>query len=585
MKLWEVQELTLIAGQTFNNPYMDVDVWIDLEGPGFKKRVYGFWDGGNTYKVRYTATMPGQWSYRSGSFPEDSGLCGKTGSFTAEDAGEEAKQKNPALRGILRPSANGRGFIHPDGKSFFMAGDTWWAVPTFRFKWSDDDKERPIEEGYFKDLVRFRKAQGYNTIAMLAGHPTWANDGFPPKIEIEKDIWARDAWKQAGTNSAKDMHNEGGRPFLFPGPVPGYEQVVPDFRRVNPEYFRHMDKKVSYLHNQGMLSFIEVARRDVSTVWKKYGLWPDTYARYIHYLFCRYQAHFCLLSPIHFDWAACSIPSREYNEPINIWLNRYGPPPFGTLLGTNASPSTLVNFGGPGEAPWLTFHQNGNWREHDHHWYLTEIYNSSPAMPAIAGEPYYPGFPNDEPPADSHDAELNNRSGLYGSFLSGALGGFIYGVQGIWGADIEKEATHSITSSIKFLSGAQSPLLKAFALSEGDIYTELIPESELVTPNKAGEPMGYRGWAYCAATAEKDYALLYFEKDCPRAAIRGFPPCTRYSLQWFDPESGKWDENVGEIVTDGVGRALLPLSPFKDDAGIKLLSRGVYGGIDTGKKR
>ncbi|MCL2318566.1 MAG: DUF4038 domain-containing protein, partial [Treponema sp.] len=302
MKLWEVQEVALQAAKAFENPYMDVDVWIDLEGPGFKKRVYGFWDGGNTFKVRYTAVHPGQWSYRSGSFPEDLGLCGRTGTFAAEEATEAEKEKNPALRGILRPSANGRGFVHPDGKSFFMAGDTWWAVPTYRFKWSDDDRERPIEEGYFKDLVKFRKAQGYNTIAMLAGHPAWANDGFPSTIELEKGVWIRDAWKQPGTASAKDMHNEGGRPFLFPGPVPGYEQVAPDFRRINPEYFWHMDKKVGYLHSQGMLSFIEVARRDISTVWKKYGGWPDTYSRYIQYIFARYQAHFCLLSPIHFDW-------------------------------------------------------------------------------------------------------------------------------------------------------------------------------------------------------------------------------------------------------------------------------------------
>ena len=28
------------------NPYTDVVCWIDLEGPGFARRVYGFWDGG-----------------------------------------------------------------------------------------------------------------------------------------------------------------------------------------------------------------------------------------------------------------------------------------------------------------------------------------------------------------------------------------------------------------------------------------------------------------------------------------------------------------------------------------------------------
>ena len=59
VKIWEPCELTLTASGQYANPYMDVDVWIDLKGPGFEKRVYGFWDGGNTFRIRYTATTPG----------------------------------------------------------------------------------------------------------------------------------------------------------------------------------------------------------------------------------------------------------------------------------------------------------------------------------------------------------------------------------------------------------------------------------------------------------------------------------------------------------------------------------------------
>jgi len=570
-KIWDVQELTFTAKNSFENPYMDVDVWIDLTGPGFHKRVYGFWCGGDTFKVRFTATVPGKWSYASSSFPTDAGLSGVTGSFEAVDWSEKEKQDVISRRGILRPSENGHGFVHPDGKDFFMIGDTWWSTPSYRFRWSDDDVKRPINEGYFKDLVQYRRDQGYNTIAMIASHPSWANDGKPHQIEIEPGIWARDGWQQKGTQSAKDMHTSGGRPFHFPGKVKGYEDIVPDFARINPDYFIEMDNKIDYLHNAGMLSFIEVARRDISTVWKKYGGWPDTYTRYVQYIFARYQAHFCLFSPIHFDWAACSIPSREYNEPINRWIERYGHPPFGTLLGTNASPSTLVNFGGPDEAPWLTFHQNGNWREHDHHWYLTECHHSEPAMPAIAGEPYYPGFPPNVPPeTDSPEAEMNNRAGLYGSFLSGALGGVIYGIEGIWGADVEDAAPFKIWDSIVFKSGAETPLVKEFATSEGVRYQDLVPNSELVSPNKSGEHMGYRGWAFCAVTPCKDYALIYLEAECPPITIRGFNPCSTYKLHSFDPVQGKWSA-AGEITTDQTGRAALTEEARVMDIGFKLI--------------
>ena len=67
--VWEKQELTFTAARTFANPYIDATVWVDLSGPGFKKRVYGFWDGGQTFRVRVLATVPGNWTWRSGSKP------------------------------------------------------------------------------------------------------------------------------------------------------------------------------------------------------------------------------------------------------------------------------------------------------------------------------------------------------------------------------------------------------------------------------------------------------------------------------------------------------------------------------------
>ena len=80
---WEKVEVTLQAQGKYENPYTQVDVWVDLEGPGFSKRVYGFWDGGDMFRVRITATSAGTWSWRSGSSPSDTGLAGKTGSFDA----------------------------------------------------------------------------------------------------------------------------------------------------------------------------------------------------------------------------------------------------------------------------------------------------------------------------------------------------------------------------------------------------------------------------------------------------------------------------------------------------------------------
>ena len=65
--VWETVEITLEAEQNYANGYTDVSCWADLEGPGFAKRIYGFWDGGKIYKIRLVATAPGSWRWITGS--------------------------------------------------------------------------------------------------------------------------------------------------------------------------------------------------------------------------------------------------------------------------------------------------------------------------------------------------------------------------------------------------------------------------------------------------------------------------------------------------------------------------------------
>jgi len=166
--IWEKHEVTLTAARSYANPYTDVTVWLDLSGPGFRKRIYGFWDGGQVFRVRLLATASGTWSWRSGSNPEDPGLSGKTGVFTAIEWTEDEKRANPIRRGLLRPTPNHHALEQADGTPFFVIGDTWYSAGTNRFKWYDDDQERPIGPGAgFKDYVRYRKAQHHCVIPEL----------------------------------------------------------------------------------------------------------------------------------------------------------------------------------------------------------------------------------------------------------------------------------------------------------------------------------------------------------------------------------------------------------------------------------
>jgi hypothetical protein len=118
--VWEKVEITLRAEKAYANPYTEVEVWIDLKGPGFEKRCYGFWDGGGTFRVRVLATAPGEWSWKSGSAPADPGLAGKSGSFTAIAWTDMEKDENPCRRGMLKRSANGHAFEYAGGSAGTM---------------------------------------------------------------------------------------------------------------------------------------------------------------------------------------------------------------------------------------------------------------------------------------------------------------------------------------------------------------------------------------------------------------------------------------------------------------------------------
>jgi hypothetical protein len=578
--VWQMFELSFQTQNNYNNHYNDAVMWLDLRNSGANRRCYGFWDGDDVFRVRIVATAPGKWTWTSGSNPPDPGLNGKTGSFTAIPWTDLEKQQNPCRRGFVRPSANKHALEHADGTPFFLVGDTWWSVPTFRYRWYEDDEPRPLgPQMGFKDAVRFRKAQGFNCIAMIAAFPHWANDGKPPQLTMPDGTFVRDAWAQAGTKSAKDMQDENGnRPFFFPGKVSGFENVVPDLDRINPAYFQNMDKKIAYLNSQGFIPFIEPARRDIGQVWKKYHQWPDSYTRYIQYVWSRYQAYNCIFSPIHFDWNARTIPPDEWNVAANKVIDDYGRPPFGTLVTLNSPGSSLRAFGHVDKARWLTMHQVGNQREHRYYSYLTEMFNATPTVPCLNGEPYYDGYQKKWAIGGTTTSALYVRSGMYGSVLSGGLAGHIHGAQGLWAGDVEDAAEHRIWDALQWPAGAQMQHLRTFVMSEGRKYQDLIPSADVISPNKTGKEDGYLGWAYCARTPDKNLFFLYFEKDCPKATISGAIPNTAYIGRWFNPRSGEWsDTGSGRLTADAEGKMSLPDFPdgsglSKNDWGLKLLA-------------
>jgi hypothetical protein len=563
--VWEMREITLKTEQQYNNYYTDVTCWVELKGPNFAKRIYGFWDGNNTFKVRIVATSPGLWQWKSSSNQSsDKGLNNQTGSFDAIAWTDEEIAENPNRHGFIRSTSNGHALQYADGTPFFMLGDTWLAGTTWRLPFRGAATHEDYVPGPgigFEDAVVYRKVQGFNSVSMISCFPNWESDNNASTYANSDGIYVRNAWEkfdylgENGKMTAKNMRDEyGNLPFIMSKEHAG----VADFNHIIPAYFQSLDKKMQYLSDQGFVALLETVRRDMCPTWKAYYDFNETYARFVQYLISRYGAYNIFFSGIHLDWIPkeYSLTADEFNEALTYHLNKYGPLPFGQPHTTLINNSTYFQFGHNKQCPWLTMHSVGNKpRDHRASGAIDTLFNLVPAYPAINLEPYYTGWnheinmPAGERPATNSDRDnYFSRAQMYGSVLSGALSGHVHGTAAY---DItttgEPEGMRPhIWEALKYESAEYMQHLKSFLFSEGSEFQNLHPAWHDINPQKAtGAPFdGLDGWSYMMRTPEKDLALLYFENKATIPQLSGFEPSTPYSILWFNPSTGKWMEKI-----------------------------------------
>ena len=587
--VWDTQEISFEASRDYANPYVDVTIWIELSGPGFKRKVYGFWDGGRTFKVRFVATAPGEWRWKVAATPaDDAGLNGGAGALRAVAWSAEEIAENPNRRGFVRASPNGHALVYADGSPFFLLGDTWLAASTWRLPYRGAAARPDYVPGpgiSFEEAVAWRKRQGFNSVSFIAAFPNWAADAHGATHANKDGVFLRNAWEKFGvwapnakistpdgaTTTAKDMHDEQGhRPFeVFPD-----REGLANFDRIDPRYFASLDRKMRHLADQGFVPFLETIRRDNAPSWKRYFDFNTSYARFVHYLVARYGAYNLVFSGIHLDWIPkdFSLTADEFNAALTNHHRTYGGLPFGQPYTTLIDSSTYKAFGHAEQAPWLTMHTVGNNpRNHAIYASIEELFHLQPAMPAANLEPYYTGWnhsinrpggetPDENSPRDNYFA----RAMMYGSVLSGALAGHVHGTAA-YDLTTTGEAAGwrpYIWTALKYTSGAQMQHLRAFVLSEGARYQDLVPVPQDLQPRSIPGALadGLDGWSFLARTPNRDFALAYFEARATRPKLANFQPGARYGWTWFEPETGRWHRPI-TLTADASGHLAAPPFP------------------------
>lgn len=123
---WLVSELTFKSEKTYADPFNDVDVDLILVGNGVKYTIPGFWDGGDTWKIRFVCPAAGEWLFKTVCTDKDNAaLNGRTGKVTCEDYTGELEIYR---HGFVTTSYGKKYLTYDDGTPFFYLGDTHWSL-------------------------------------------------------------------------------------------------------------------------------------------------------------------------------------------------------------------------------------------------------------------------------------------------------------------------------------------------------------------------------------------------------------------------------------------------------------------------
>ncbi len=195
---WGCFEKSFHSRVAYSHPLQDATLTVVFTSPMKETyKVSGFWDGGKTWRVRFSPNLLGHWTYTTMcSNPADEGLQNLSGEFLCTPPVGHSRFD---LHGPVRVARNGRYFEQADGTPFFWLADTTWNGAQ-----KSDDHE-------WEFYARVRETQGFSAVQ-------WA-------AVSEKD-----------TNQPA---------------FSGYEKIA-----VNPDYFQELDTKVITLNRANLLSVI-----------------------------------------------------------------------------------------------------------------------------------------------------------------------------------------------------------------------------------------------------------------------------------------------------------------------------------------
>jgi hypothetical protein len=519
--LWHAFEHTFASARSYENPAQDVRLSVTLYAPS--GRVYdvdGFWDGGETWRVRFAPDEPGSWSFASQcSDQSNPGLHSQGGSFVcAGPAGDTRFERH----GPPRVAEGGRCLEHADGTPFLWLSDTAWNGPL------------RSSEGDWDAYLAARAEQQFSAVQWVATQWRAAPDG---------DLEGRVAYQ-------------------------GRERIA-----IDPHFFQRLDRKVDRMRAAGLLPApvllwtVGSSTPDEQSVDPGRSLPEDQAILLARHMVARWGA-----GPVL--WILNG--DGNYAGERALRWRRIGEGVFG---GRAHTPVAIHPCGMHlpidefRDCSWLDVigYQSGHGDRAETQRWLT----SGPPATAWVGGPPRP-FVNLEPPYEDHvgyhsgrrlEADVVRRA-LWWSLLIAPTAGVSYGGHGVWGWDdgTAPPVGHANSGiprpwrAALHLPAAEQ--LRHIAALFGQIdWWRLRPAPELLA-QQPGDADPAR-FVAAAAAPSGDLALVYAPAGA-RIALQAGSIAGLQSARWFDPRAGTSQPasgQSGEFMAPDGGDWVLVLQP------------------------
>jgi hypothetical protein len=381
-------ELRLESDITYDNPIKDIDLICSFKhSSSYSFSVYGFWDGGNIFKIRFSLPLTGKWEYKI--YCSDAKNIKLNGSINEIEVVPYSGTDPFLKKDFVKVSGNGHYLTYGNGEPFFYLAESAW------------DLCRKATRKQARNYIINRKNKGFNSIQVI------------PMSHYKLYDYG--------------VMNSDGKTFF----------LNDDFSRINPEYFRFMDYFVKTANDSGLNVTImplhaamNIMHLDLRFTGKK--ITNEQSLLIAKYVGARYAGS-------NIIWIIAG--DKEYDTPwkqkfwsefAEVIRNATGGRQIMTVHPAGLSSS--FNFF-DNKTTWLGFHTFQSWHAVDVDYNYTaplKGYSLNPPKPVLGGELCYEDFENSLVEGAQRLSAGDVRQARYESVLSGALAGVVYSVDGVF---------------------------------------------------------------------------------------------------------------------------------------------------------